>query len=91
MTEAHEVRISHDELTTLSFTCQPCGAEIVVNVADARQKRAWDGGAQFACPICRANFDSNLKGPIIRFWEWLARVKKSGVTVTFRVPTGNQP
>lgn len=85
MTETRELRIPHKEMTTVAFTCPHCGAEVVVDIADKRQRKTWDDAAQFACPICRANFDSNLKGAMIRLRDWFELVEKSGAIVTFRV------
>lgn len=95
MTESRQLRIPHAELTTVSITCRQCGAETVVNVADGRQRRAWDDSAAFDCPICRAHFDSNLKGALIRLHDWYDLAKKAQEDVAFLIvmptagPTGD--
>lgn len=96
MTEVKQLRIPYADLTTVSIECKQCGAETVVNVADGRQRRAWDDSAAFACPICQARFDSNLKGALIRLRDWYELAKKAQENVAFLIvlhtagPTGGQ-
>lgn len=90
MTETRELLISYAELAIISIRCRPCGAELVVNIADEKQHRVWGEGTQLICGVCREPFDSSLKIALVRFREWFELAKRSGTTPTFRVRLENE-
>lgn len=63
MTEHHERRISHKELTLMSFRCRACGAEISVNLTEPSQvsnlRRTLESPAhQMRCQLCAEFLDA---------------------------------
>ncbi len=85
MTESKELRTSYTDLKVVVITCAQCGAEVSLNLADARQQRPFKEGNQMVCSVCRVAFDSTLTGALTALQEWLRLAKESKVQITFRL------
>ena len=88
MTEQRELRIPFDDLLVIVLECD-CGAEVAVDFNKERvQKTDWEHSA-FKCPVCRKDFDSNLRLGFEHFIRWQEQIKASGQTIYFRIRTSN--
>jgi len=88
MTEQREMRIPFNDLLVMVLECQ-CGAEVAVNFGKERMhKTDWEHSV-FKCPVCRQDFDSNLRLGFEHFIAWYDRVEASGQTVYFRIRPSN--
>ena len=82
MTESKELRVPHEDLVLLAFTCQKCNAELTRDIRSAEQQTP----TQMRCPFCREEFNEHLLESFSIFEDWYGRVKKSKQRITFRVP-----
>lgn len=86
MTEQIELKIPYSDLTHLTITCKPCGAEISIDMEqDIHQKMYWKKNTAFACPVCKAVFDRELRFALEDFQHWYVRLKNYDQSVFFRV------
>jgi hypothetical protein len=87
MTEEHERRISHRELSLLAFKCKTCQVEFSIDLANDEQVRKLfeSNVAWVACSFCGTLFDSALRGSL----EWRQRLADARTEIIFRLPGPN--
>lgn len=87
MTEQHERRISHSELTLLAFKCKRCAAEVTLDIRSEEQcRRMFDPQAYpLHCPFCDAEFDRYFRESFRLFGEWRQKLEASGQEIVFRL------
>jgi hypothetical protein len=84
MTEQRELRIPFDDLLHMVISCK-CGTEVTIDfTTEAPRKADWTNKA-LQCPICRKDFDSNLRLGLNDFM----RVKASNENLSFRIHPSN--
>lgn len=87
MTETHERRISHKELTLISFTCKHCKGELTFDITNTEQRKRVVG-AEWAveCPWCGKPFHKYLSGAFVDYWAFLQKLEAAEHEVIFRTP-----
>jgi hypothetical protein len=85
MTESREMVIPYGDLTVMSVACPGCGAALVVDFANTKQRRAWTENKAVLCGVCQHPLDSGLKEAFAGFDQWITAAKKSGLSIDFRV------
>ena len=89
MTEQKEIRIPFEDLVNIVIACN-CGAELCLDFTkDEVRTTEWDKRAQFKCPVCTKEFDSNLRLGFNDFLAWRNRVLQSKQQVFFRLRNVN--
>lgn len=89
MTEQHERRISHKELTSLAFRCKSCQAEFTLDLTNEEQGRRLEdmrGEHWQQCSFCGTHFDSSLRGSLRLLVDWRRRLEQAGYEIVFRLP-----
>ena len=89
MTEIHERRVSHKELTLLEFQCPHCKSEMTLdltNTAHIEKLQSFASGGQMGCTFCDHSFDSQFCTALAQFRHWFMALEAMNRKVTFRVP-----
>jgi hypothetical protein len=92
MTERHEHRVSHSDLTLLAFTCKHCKAELTLDFRNEEQRRRLLDPLMHAlrCPFCDVEFDRSFQKSFQCYSEWRQRLEDSGHEIIFRLPDAQQ-
>ena len=85
MTERHEHRVAHTELTLVSFECKSGQKRPLVGTTKCAPKW-WKCQGKLICALCEAGFDSALYEALGSFKELLSRLTRAGQVITFRIP-----
>lgn len=88
MTEIQERRISHTELTLLSFKCRTCEAELTFDTKNPKQRpRVTHSLADtLRCPMCEGEFSPHLQGALRDYESWMNKLAAAKQEIVFRLP-----
>ncbi len=90
MTEFTEVCIPYRDLTRISLECKQCEAETAIDISKDKHRRVElnEREKPMKCPVCGADFDSQLRGAFSDLLNWYEKVEKSGHKVFFKIRRG---